>query len=94
MRKLKKLERLNTIAAEASQSVSKVLDKPLSKVQAEKVAVIIEDTVARAVLEGLHRAIDTCHQLPEAEQDLAHKIAEEIRLKNIAVITNLTGMRP
>jgi hypothetical protein len=93
MGKLKQIERLNTIAAEATQSVSNILDNPLREDQAEKVATIIEETVTKAVLEGLHRAIDTCHQLPAAEQDLAHKIADEIRRKNIAVITNLTGMR-
>ena len=61
--------------------------------QTDKVAEVIRKAVVRGVLEGQHRAVDTCHECGEAEQDLAHKIITAIRQKNDALIANLTAMR-
>ena len=87
MRKLKK------IAVEATDGINGLLDQPLRKEQAEKIATIIEDTVIKAVLEGQHRAVDACLECPEADQDTAHKIATAIRQKNDALIANLSSLR-
>ena len=87
MRKLKK------IALGATEGVNDLLDQPLSEEQADKIARIIEDAVIKAVLEGLHRAVDACFDCPEAEQDTAHKIATAIRQKNDALIANLSSLR-
>ena len=51
------------------------------------------DRSIRALLEGQHRAVDAALQFPEADQDLAHKIAAEIRRKNDLLIVNLTSLR-
>ncbi len=69
------------------------LGDTLSEDQTEKVAKVIEAAVIRGLLEGQHRAVDTCNNYSEAEQDLAHKIATAIRLKNDALIVNLSSLR-
>ena len=69
------------------------LDRTLSGDQTDKVAKVIEAAIIRGLLEGQHRAVDTCNECGEAEQDAAHKIATAIRQKNDALIVNLSAMR-
>ncbi len=69
------------------------LQETLSNDQIDKVAQVIEAAVIRGMLEGQHRAIDACNECGEAEQDSAHKIAAAIRLKNDALIVNLSSLR-
>jgi len=85
--------RLRKIAREATLGVNKLLDGQLSDDQSAKVAKLIEDAVVKALLEGQHRAVDAALRCPEADQDLAHKIATEIRHKNDVLIANLTSLR-
>jgi hypothetical protein len=82
-------DRLGSIVDEA---IGK-LEGTLSDDQSAKVARVIEAAVIRGLLEGQHRAIDTCRECGEEEQDLAHKIATAIREKNDALIVNLSAMR-
>jgi hypothetical protein len=69
------------------------LEGTLSADQADEVAKVIEAAIIRGVLEGQHRAVDTCKECGEAEQDLAHKIATAIREKNDVLIANLSSLR-
>ena len=69
------------------------LEGTLSGDQTDKVAKVIEAAVIRGVLEGQHRAVDTCNECGEAEQDIAHKITTAIRQKNDALIVNLSSLR-
>ncbi len=69
------------------------LEGTLSGDQTDKVAKVIEAAIIRGLLEGQHRAVDACNECGEAEQDIAHKIATAIRLKNDALIVNLSAMR-
>jgi len=69
------------------------LKDTLSDDQTEKVAKVIEAAIIRGLLEGQHRAVDACKNVSEAEQDMAHKIATAIRLKNDALIVNLSSLR-
>ncbi len=69
------------------------LEGTLSGDQTDKVAKVIEAAVIRGMLEGQHRAVDACNECGEAEQDIAHKIATAIRLKNDALIVNLSALR-
>ena len=69
------------------------LEGTLSGDQTDKVTKVIEAAIIRGLLEGQHRAIDACNDCGEAEQDIAHKIATAIRLKNDALIVNLSAMR-
>jgi hypothetical protein len=83
------MEKLKTIVDEAI----KELDGTLSADQRDEVAKVINAAVIRGMLEGQHRAVDACHNVAEAEQDAAHKIATAIRKKNDALIVNLSSMR-
>ena len=87
------MRKLQKIAVEATEGINGLLDRPLSDEQADKVASIIEEAVIKAVLEGQHRAVDACLECPEAEQDMAHKVATAIRRKNDALIANLSSLR-
>lgn len=87
------MRNLQIIAHEATEGISKVLDSPLKAKQVEKVATIIEEAVIKALLEGQHRAVDACMEMPRAERDTAHKVAAAIRRKNDALIVNLSSLR-
>ena len=58
----------------------------------KKASKIIEAAVIKGMLEAQHRAVDACHQAADADRDIAHKIATEIRQKNDALIVNLSAM--
>jgi hypothetical protein len=87
------LDNLKTIANEATQGIDEVLGGKLSSDEAATISKLIEDAVIKALLEGQHRAVDAALQCPEADQDLAHKIATAIRKKNDLLIVNLTSLR-
>ena len=86
-------DRLRTIAHEATNGINDLLDGQLSDELSGKIDEIIEAAVIKALLEGQHRAVDAALQFPEADQDMAHKIATEIRRKNDLLIVNLTSLR-
>ena len=87
------MERLREISEEATKAIDDLLTTHLTEEQSAKVEKIIERTVVKALLEGQHRAVDAALQCPEADQDLAHKIAAAIRRKNDALIANLSSLR-
>ena len=85
--------RLQEIAEEATKSIDALLETPFTKEQTAAVETIIEKAVIGALLEGQHRAVDAALHCPEADRDMAHKIATAIRLKNDALIVNLSSLR-
>jgi hypothetical protein len=87
------MEKLRAIADEATNGISQVLGKALSDQQQKEIERLVEAAVIKGLLEGQHRAVDAAISCPEADQDLAHKIATEIRKKNDLVIVNLSSMR-
>jgi hypothetical protein len=87
------MKRLRKIAEEATQGIDELLVTPLTEEQTAKVEEIIEQTVIKALLEGQHRAVDAAIKCPEADQDVAHKIATAIRQENDALIVNLSSLR-
>ncbi len=87
------MRKLQKIAREATEGINRVLDSPLRPKQAEEVANIVEEAVIKALLEGQHRAVDTCLEYPKANRDIAHKIATAIRQKNDALIVNRSSLR-
>jgi hypothetical protein len=87
------MDRLREIAEEATKGIDEILVTRLTPDQVKQVAKIIERTVIKALLEGQHRAVDAALHAPEADQDVAHKIATAIRLKNDALIVNLSSLR-
>jgi hypothetical protein len=87
------MEQLKRIAQEAMEGINAVLDTPLREEQSDAVGKIVEQAVIKALLEGQHRAVDACLELPEEEQDKAHKLRITIRQSNDALIANLTSLR-
>ncbi len=87
------MDRLTEIAEEATKGINELLMTPLTDEQTKQVETIVERAVIKALLEGQHRAVDAALQTPEADQDVAHKIATAIRQKNDALIVNLSSLR-
>lgn len=87
------MDKLRAIADEATQGISEILGKELSEQQQEDIERLIEAAVIKGLLEGQHRAVDAAINCPEADQDLAHKIATEIRKKNDLTIVTLSSLR-
>ena len=77
----------------ATQGVFEALDTSPSEEQAKSVAAVIQEAVIKAVLESRSTCVDAARECCAADRDLAHKIAEEIRLANTALIANLSSMR-
>ena len=86
------MDRLQIIAKDATKEINNILISPLTLEQQKKVERIIEHTVIKSLLEGQHRAVDAAIECPEADQDMAHKIATAIRKKNDALIVNLSSL--
>lgn len=86
-------QRLRTIAEDATKGINALLTTRLTKEQTAAIENLIEKAVISALLEGQHRAVDAALHCPEADQDMAHKIATAIRLKNDALIVNLSSLR-
>ena len=84
---------LRTIAEEATDGINALLVTELTPEQKPQVDTIIEKAIIKALLEGQHRAVDAALHCPEADQDMAHKIATAIRQKNDALIANLSSLR-
>jgi len=87
------MDSLTLIAREATDGINTLLDTPLRPEQAQQVERIIEKAVIKALLEGQHRAVDACLELPESEQDTAHRLRSAIRRSNDALIANLASLR-
>ena len=83
------MERLKAIIDDAMGE----LEGTLSGDQTDKFAKVIEAAIIRSMLEGQHRAVDACNEFGEEEQDIAHKIATDIRKKNDALIVNHSSLR-
>ena len=87
------MDKIKSIAQETAREIGELVTPPLTGEQAGKIEAAIEKAVIRGLLEGQHRAVDAALQYPEADQDLAHKIATAIRKKNDLLIVNLSSMR-
>ena len=87
------MQSLKVIAEDATKGIDEILVTPFTAEQSKKVAVIIEKAVIKAMLQGQHNAVDAALQCPEADQDVAHKVATAIRLKNDALFANLSSLR-
>jgi uncharacterized cupin superfamily protein len=87
------MKTLQSIAEEAATGIGDVLGASMNDEQRHHVEKIIEKAVIKALLEGQHRAVDAALRCPDADQDLAHKIATEIRRENDALIANLSSLR-
>ncbi len=87
------MDTIKSIAQEAAREIGELVGTSLTGEQAGKIEAAVEKAVIHGLLEGQHRAVDAALRCPEADQDLAHKIATAIRKKNDLMIVNLSSMR-
>lgn len=87
------MDKFELIANTATDKINNLLKGTLDKGQQTEISDIIERAVIKAILESQHRAVDAALKCPEADQDVAHKIATAIRKKNDALIVNLCSQR-
>lgn len=87
------MDTYKAISVSAAEKINHLLKDQLDKKQQDAISDVIERAVIKAMLEGQHRAVDAALRCPEADQDVAHKIATEIRKKNDALIVNLCSQR-
>jgi aspartate-semialdehyde dehydrogenase len=82
-----------TRAADIARKVSQLLDTTPSANTQNQVAELIERALMDAALDNSEECAKVAMVCCSADRDLAHKIAEEIRRKNVALIANLSSMR-
>lgn len=84
---------LNDVATQAATDVSNVVSLKLTETDLQKVTTIIAKSMSMAVLEASSQHTSVCVNCLSHEKDLAHKIREEMELKKIALMANLSGLR-
>ena len=84
---------LQAIAETTIKKINEIVGSALSDDQKKQIELLVDDAVVKALLEGQHRAVDAALNCPDADQDIAHKVAKEIRRKNDVLIANLTSLR-
>lgn len=82
-----------TRAADIAKKVYRILDTTPSAAARNEVAELIERALMDAALEDSEECAKVAMVCCSPDRDLAHKIAEEIRRKNVALIANLSSMR-
>ncbi len=80
-------------AEAAASAIAEALSAPPSDEQTQESVMIVERTMIQAVLRERDRCVGAANRICPPDQDMAHKIADEIRRDEIALITNLVGMR-
>jgi hypothetical protein len=84
---------LRNRAEEATKSVLENLQAKANPAQAKQVADIIERAMIDAYRDCTERNARVAVKCCEEDMDKAHKIAEEIRRANTALIANLSSLR-
>ena len=80
-------------AEEAAKIVFEDVGVNPSPDQTEQIAKIIEQAMIQAYRDSAESCAKVAQQCCSPDLDLAHKIAEEIKRSNIALIANLSSMR-
>ncbi len=80
-------------APSAAMNVSGIIQSAPPAELEQQVAAVIERAMIDAVLEYGQRSVKAAVNCCSADKDLAHKIAEEIRRSNTALIANLSSLR-
>ena len=84
---------LTKVANKAATDASNSIGSSLNEAEIEKVTAIIARAMEMAVLEASSQPSNVCTNCLSHEMDLAHKIREQMELKKIALIANLSGLR-
>ena len=83
-----------TVTDDTLAEIKRVLaESELTPSQADEIRSILESSLIQTVEQCSKIDRDTAVQCCGPEADLAHKIAEEMKLKTDALISNLSSMR-
>jgi antitoxin component of RelBE/YafQ-DinJ toxin-antitoxin module len=85
--------KLREHAEQAATEIFQNLGLSPSEEQVQEIGDIIEKTVIEAVVETRNRCATAAMHRSETKQDLAHKIAQEIRQSSEILIANLSSLR-
>jgi hypothetical protein len=87
------MKSLRERAEETCKEVLGILDGTGGGGNSKKIAGAIEKAIINALLEERHRCANVALKCCSEDEDKAHKIDEEIRRVNTALIANLSSMR-
>ena len=82
---------LTNVANKAASDASNAIASELNEAELTKLTAIIAKAMENAVLEASTQHSSVCVNCLTHEMDLAHKIREEMELKKVALIANLSG---
>lgn len=80
-------------SSNSAQAIFAVLQVTPSEAQVRNVEEVIEQALVNAMLDAGERATGAVMECCSPDLDTAHKVAEEIRRRQSALITNLSSMR-
>ncbi len=84
---------LNIHAQKVTQEIFDILGVRPSGAQGDKVARAIEQVIVKALKKSAERSTDAATKIYAADRNMAHKVAKEIRIANVALIANLSALR-
>ncbi len=84
---------LNIRAQNVTQEIFDILGVRPSGAQGEKVARAIEQVIVKALKKSVERSTDAATEICAADRNMAHQVAENIRLANIALVANSSALR-
>jgi len=84
---------LTKVASQAATAASDAVGASFTEDEIEKVTAIIAKAMENAVLEASNQHSTACVSCLIHDQDMAHKIQDEIERKKIALIANLSSLR-
>jgi len=84
---------LQKIAENAIEQIRNTVSPPLSDGDIKKVSKIIDQAIIDAAVRTSKSYRNVVANNSDPEDDLAHKIAKKIKLKETALIANLIGLR-
>lgn len=87
------MQKIREYADIAAKDVYEALGVTPTDKQASETVNIIEQAVIKVALDIRSQCVDLAKGYEGADQDTAHKIAEEIRRTNNALIANLSSLR-
>ena len=80
-------------AEQTAQAVAKLLQAESTPEQSKEAAELIERAIIESYRDAAERCATVARECCSADRDLAHKVAEEIRRANTALIANLSSLR-
>ncbi len=80
-------------AERTAQAVAKLLQAESTPEQSKEAAELIERAIIESYQDAAEHCANVARECCSADRDLAHKVAEEIRRANTALIANLSSLR-